>query len=263
MSTALFDTHAHVSDKRFDEDRDDILARKLPEAGIALICDVACDLRDVAVTLDIMERYAYVYGAVGMHPHTAQYMDNGLMDSLRAWLAEPKMVALGEIGLDYYYDLSDRGSQREWFDKQLSLAAELKKPVILHVRDAIGESLDILKAHKRELLSNGGVMHCFSGSPESARECLDLGLMIGFGGSLTFKNNRKGVETASFVPLDRAVFETDCPYLTPVPHRGERNDPSYMRLSIERFAEIKGIPFEAAAEAGYANGLRLFGIQYD
>lgn len=254
----LFDTHVHISDKRFDEDRDFILTNKLPEAGIAAVCDVACDLRDVSVTLDMMERYDYVYGAVGMHPHTASYMDNNMMDRLRSWLHTPKMLALGEIGLDYYYDLSPREVQREWFDKQLSLAAELSMPVVLHVRDAIGDSIDILKAHKAELLKNGGIMHCFSGSSESARECLDLGLMLGFGGSLTFKNNRKGVETAQFVPMDRVVFETDCPYLAPVPHRGERNDPTLMRFAIERFAEIRGVGFEETAEAGFKNGIRVF-----
>lgn len=259
----LFDTHAHISDKRFDDDRDELLSVKLPQAGISLVCDVACDLRDVSRTLDIIGRYDYVYGAAGMHPHTASYMDNAMMDKLRETLAHPKMLALGEIGLDYYYDLSPREVQREWFDKQLSLAAELSMPVILHVRDAIGESIDILKAHKAELIENGGIMHCYSGSVESARDCLDLGLHIGFGGSLTFKNNRRGVETAAFIPMDRAVFETDCPYLAPVPHRGERNDPTLMRFAIAKFAEIKGVSFEEAAQAGFDNGVRLLRVPVD
>ena len=257
----LFDTHAHISDRRFDEDRDEILTEKLPSAGITAICDVGCDLRDVSATLDMMRRYEYVYGAVGMHPHTASFMDSSMMDKLKELLALPKMVALGEIGLDYYYDLSPREVQREWFDKQLSLAYELHMPVILHVRDAMGDSLDILRAHKGELIENGGIMHCFSGSPESARECLDLGLYIGFGGSLTFKNNRRGVQTAEFVPMDRVVFETDCPYLAPVPHRGERNDPSLMHFAIERFAQIRDISFEDAAAAGFENGMRVLRVK--
>ena len=258
--TELFDTHAHLSDRRFDEDRDAVIER-LSEAGVTLVCDVGCDLRDVSATVDLTERYPFIYGAFGMHPHTVSCMDNGMMDGLRSLLESPKAVALGEIGLDYYYDLSPREAQREWFDKQLSLAAELKKPVVLHVRDAIGESLDILRAHKTELCENGGIMHCYSGSAETARECLDLNLMIGFGGSLTFKNNRKGVETAEFVPMDRVVFETDCPYLAPVPHRGERNDPTLMRFAIEKFAFIKGVSFEEAARAGFENGKRVFGIE--
>ena len=258
--TELFDTHAHISDKRFDEDREHVLSTLLPEAGVALICEVGCDLRDVDRALDIVTKYDFAYGAFGMHPHTVSFMDNAMMDKLRLLLENPKTVALGEIGLDYYYDLSPREEQREWFDKQLSLAAEMKKPVVLHVRDAIGESLDILRAHRAELLENGGIMHCYSGSAETARECLDLNLMIGFGGSLTFKNNRRGVETAEFVPMDRVVFETDCPYLAPVPHRGERNDPTLMHFAIEKFALIKGISFEEAARAGFENGKRVYGI---
>ena len=261
--SGLFDTHAHLSDPRFDGDREELIESLLPQAGVELVCEVGCDLRDVSRTLELAERYPNIYGAVGMHPHTASFMDNETYDKLRVWLGLPKIVALGEIGLDYYYDLSPREVQREVFDKQLSIAAELGKPVVLHVRDAIGESLDILRAHKAELVKNGGIMHCFSGSAESAGECLDLGLMIGFGGSLTFKNNRRGVETAGFVPLDRVVFETDCPYLAPVPHRGERNDPSLMRFAIEKFAEIKGIAFDEAAKKGLENGKRVFGIKQE
>ncbi len=253
----LFDTHAHLSDKRFDDDRDEVVSR-LNDAGVTLVCDVACDLRDVSATASLVERYPFIYGVFGMHPHTAEFMDNSMMDELRVLLRSPKTVALGEIGLDHYYDLSPREAQREWFDKQLSLAAEMESPVVLHIRDAIAESLDILRAHKQELVKNGGIMHCYSGSAESAKEFLDLGLMIGFGGSLTFKNNKKGVETASIVPLDRVVFETDCPYLAPVPHRGERNDPRLMRYAVSKFAEIRQISFDEAAKAGFENGKRVF-----
>ena len=255
----IFDTHAHISDKRFDDDRDAITA-SLPAYGVELITDVGCDLRDVSKTLELIEKYPFVYGAVGMHPHTAEYFDNAMADGLVKLLAHPKVLALGEIGLDYYYDLSPRTVQREVFDAQLSIAAELKMPVVLHVRDAIGESLDILRAHKAELIENGGIMHCFSGSPESAKECLDLNLMIGFGGSLTFKNNRRGVETAGMVPLDRFVFETDCPYLAPVPHRGERNEPSMISFVAQKFAEIRGISPDEASDMALENGKRVFRI---
>ena len=256
----IFDTHAHYSDKRFDEDRDALLPR-LSSFGVELVLDVACDLRSTEKTFELLDKYAFVYGAVGMHPHYAADMNNEYLDRLKEQLSHEKMLALGEIGLDYYYDFAPREVQKEWFDKQLSLAAELKYPVILHVRDAMGDCLDVLRAHRGELLTNGGVMHCFSGSAESARECLDLGLMLGFGGSLTFKNNRKGVETAAIVPLDRFVFETDCPYLAPVPHRGERNDSSLIPLVAEKFAEIKGISPEAACEAAFINGLKLFRME--
>ena len=253
----IFDTHAHISDKRFDEDREELLSR-LPDEGVALVCDVACDLRYVDGTIKLIEENDFVFGAVGMHPHTAGYMDAELADALLRVLAHPKMLALGEIGLDYYYDLSPREEQRKWFDAQLSVAEEQSVPVVLHVRDAMGDSLDILRAHKASIQKNGGIMHCFSGSVESARECLDMGLMLGFGGSLTFKNNRRGVETAGFVPFDRFVFETDCPYLAPVPHRGERNDPRFIGIVAERFAEIRGITTEEALDFAFTNGCRVY-----
>lgn len=255
----IFDTHAHISDKRFDDDRDELI-EKLLLSPVELVCDVACDLRDVTATLDLVERFDLFYGVFGMHPHTAGFMDAAMYDMLRALLSHEKAVALGEIGLDYYYDLSPRETQRKVFDEQLSLAEELKMPVVLHVRDAMGDSLDILRAHKSALASFGGIMHCYSGSAESARECLDLGLYLGFGGSLTFKNNRRGVETAEIVPMDSFVFETDCPYLAPVPHRGERNDPTFIPLVAERFADIKGISVEETCEAAFINGCRVFGL---
>ena len=253
----IFDTHAHYADARFDLDRSEVLKR-IREAGVVLAAEVICDLRTPEKGLELIENYSFIRGAAGMHPHYAEAMDNSFMDALRSVLARPKMVALGEIGLDYYYDFSPREAQKEWFDKQLSLAAELNMPVVLHVRDAIGDALDILKAHRQELLSTGGIMHCYSGSSESAREFLDLGLYIGFGGSLTFKNNKKGVETAAYVPLDRFVFETDCPYLAPIPHRGERNDSGFIPLVAEKFAEIRGLTCEEAARMAFGNGLNAY-----
>ncbi|MBO4562488.1 MAG: TatD family hydrolase [Clostridia bacterium] len=255
----IFDTHAHLTDARFDDDRDELIAR-LPEAGVELVCDVACDLRSTDAALELIEKHGFIFGAVGMHPHTASFMDGELTDKLYSLLKHRKMLALGEIGLDYHYDLSPREVQKEWFDKQLSIAEELHMPVILHIREAMGDCLDILRAHRQRLSEKGGIMHCYSGSAESARECLDLGLYIGIGGSLTFKNNRRGVETAAYVPLDRIVFETDCPYMAPVPHRGERNDPTLIPLVIKRYSEITGIDEETAAEAAFINGCRVLGV---
>ncbi|MBO4847546.1 MAG: TatD family hydrolase [Clostridia bacterium] len=255
----IFDTHAHLTDPRFDADRDELIA-SLPEKGVELVCDVACDLRTAEGTAALIDRYDGIYGAVGMHPHYVSCMDAALLDKLFSLMRHEKMLAVGEIGLDYHYDLSPREVQRAWFDRQLSIAEEAGLPVILHIREAMGDCMDILRAHRRGLAKRGGVMHCYSGSAESARECVDLGLMIGFGGSLTFKNNRRGVETAGAVPMDAVLFETDCPYMAPVPHRGERNDPTLVPLVVERFAGIRGMDPDEAAETGFLNGCRLFGI---
>lgn len=259
MMTAYFDTHAHLADPRFDEDRDELI-KKLPLCGVKLLCEVACDLRTADKSLPIIRDNAWIYGAFGMHPHYASFMDNDGMDKLRQYLALDKAVALGEIGLDYHYDLSPRDVQRMWFDKQLSLAEELKKPVVLHIREAIGDCMDILRAHKSALAGIGGIMHCFSGSVETAKECLDLGLYIGIGGSLTFKNARKLIDVAEFVPMERTVLETDCPYMAPVPHRGERNDPSLLPLVAERLAEIKGLSQDETAITAFENGKKVYRI---
>lgn len=256
----IFDTHTHYADRRFDGDRDELIPR-LRDSGVELAAEVACDLRDVGTALGLIDRYDFIYGVFGMHPHTAEHMNTELTDKLVRLCARRKTLAVGEIGLDYYYDLSPRETQKLWFDRQLSLAAELRLPVVLHIRDAMGDCLDILRAHRSELAANGGIMHCFSGSAESARECLDLGLHIGFGGSLTFKNNRRGAETAAFVPLDRFVFETDCPYLAPIPHRGERNDSSFIPLVAEKFAEIKGVSPDEVCEAAFINGCSVYRLE--
>ena len=227
----IFDTHAHYSDKRFDEDRCEVLT-KLRASGVELVADVACDLRSVEKTLELLDRYDFMYGVFGMHPHYAEYMTNELLDGLKKLLARRKAVALGEIGLDYYYDFSPREKQIEWFDRQLSLAAELNKPVILHIRDAMGDCLDVLRAHAGEIKTVGGIMHCFSGSVEIMREAVSLGLYIGFGGAVTFKNAKKAVAVAKEVPSDRLLLETDCPYMAPTPFRGKRNTSMTIRPNL-------------------------------
>lgn len=263
MMARYFDTHAHLADPRFDEDRERVINKVLPEAGVSLICEVVCDLRTADKGIEIIASHENIYGAVGMHPHYADAMDNACMDRLRSLLTGERIVALGEIGLDYHYDFSPRETQRLWFDRQLGLAEELALPVVLHIREAMGDCMDILRAHRSALIANGGIMHCYSGSAETARECLDLGLMIGIGGSLTFKNARKLLEVAEFVPMESIVLETDCPYMTPVPHRGERNDPSFLNLVAEKLGEIKGIAPDEAAERAFLNGCRVYRIQHD
>lgn len=253
----LFDTHAHLTDERFDNDRDELIAA-LPEKGVTLVANVACGLNDAYKTAELTEKYPFIYGAAGIHPHDAEEATLAELDGIAKILGREKFVALGEIGLDYHYDLSPREVQRKWFAEQLDLAKQLDLPVSLHIREAFGDGLEILRAHKNGLR---GVMHCYSGSFESAVECIDLGLHIAFGGSVTFKNARKLAEVAAQLPLERLLIETDSPYLTPEPFRGRRNDPSYVRCAAEKLAELRGCAVEEIAEATYRNGLDVFGIK--
>ena len=250
----LFDTHAHLNDEAFDADREAVI-ESLAEYGVVRIIDVACDVRTVDKTIELLEKYPFIYGTAGMHPHDASAMDNALMDRLKQVLSHKKMLALGEIGLDYHYDFSPREVQRKWFAEQLELARELDMPVTLHIREAFGDCMDILKAHKNGLR---GVMHCYSGSVETAYECLDLGLAFSFGGAVTFKNAKKPIEVIEKLPLESILLETDCPYMTPVPYRGKRNDPSFIGLVAERIAEVKGMSAEELSEITFENANRVF-----
>jgi len=252
----LFDTHAHLNDEAFDADREAVI-ESLAEYGVDRVIDVACDVRTVDKTIELLEKYPFIYGTAGMHPHDASAMDNSLMDRLKQVLSLKKMLALGEIGLDYHYDFSPREVQRKWFAEQLELARELDMPVTLHIREAFGDCMDILKAHKNGLR---GVMHCYSGSVETAYECLDLGLAFSFGGAVTFKNAKKPIEVIEKLPLESILLETDCPYMTPVPYRGKRNDPSFIGLVAERIAEVKGMSAEELSEVTFNNANRVFEI---
>ena len=252
----LFDTHAHLNDEAFDADRDELI-RSLPERGISRVMDIACDVRRVEATIALIDSYPFVYGAVGMHPHDASEMTEPLFNAIRGYMQHEKMLAVGEIGLDYHYDFSPRDVQRKWFDAQLSLAKELDAPVVLHIREAFGDGMDMLRAHRNGLR---GVMHCFSGSYETARDCIDMGLYIAFGGALTFQNAKNLRETAARLPLDRLLLETDCPYLTPTPHRSKRNDPTYMVHTANVLAGLFGLPAEDIAQITYRNALDVFGL---
>ncbi len=252
----LFDTHAHLNDKAFDADREEVIA-SLPASGIARVIDVACDLRELDRTLMLINKYAFIYGTVGMHPHTVDVMDDAFMDVIANTLKHEKMLALGEIGLDYHYDLSPRELQRRWFTAQLELAQALDVPVTLHIREAYGDAMDILRAHKKNLR---GELHCFSGSIETAYECIDMGLYVALGGAVTFGNAVKQRDIAARLPIERLLIETDCPYMTPVPHRGKRNDPSLIGLTAERIASERGMETEELMEATYRNACALFGL---
>ena len=256
-SARLFDSHAHLDDTRFDEDRDALIAG-LPGQGIGYVVNAGADLPSSRAGIGLAAQWPHVFAAAGVHPHDAKSLDEAGINSLRDMLDKPKVVALGEIGLDYHYDHSPRETQRHWFDRQLALAQEISKPVIIHSREATEDTLSVLKRHNRDGV--WGVIHAFSGSWETAEIVLDMGFMIGIGGTVTFKNAVKPVEVASKVPMDRLLLETDCPYLTPAPHRGKRNEPAYVGYVAEKIASIRDIPVEDVIRTTYDNACRLFGI---
>lgn len=253
----LFDTHAHLSDKRFDDDLDDVI-KKLKESQVFRVVDVCCHVKDVKRTLDLTKKHDFIYGALGMHPHEASDVTEKTLYDMEGLLKKnDKLIALGEIGLDYHYDFSPRDVQKKWFIEQLELAISLNLPVILHIREAFSDCMEILRAHKKGLF---GVMHCYSGSYETARDCIDMGLYIAFGGAVTFKNARRLSDVASRLPLKRLLIETDCPYMTPEPHRGKRNDPSYVYYVAKCLAELHNRDVEEVCDITLKNGLELFSM---
>ena len=253
----IFDTHAHLLDDHFDSDREQLIA-SLADNNVKLVMEACTDLGYLEKLIPFIERHPMIYGAAGLHPEELGPYALSDLDAVESALAHEKIKAVGEIGLDYYWSENlPREVQREFFDAQLSLAAAHHLPVIIHDREAHGDTVDILRAHKGQVT---GVMHCFSGSYETAKECLDMGFYIGFGGALTFKNARRNVEVASKVPLDRLVVETDCPYMAPVPCRGQRNDPTKTLYVLQKLAELRSMDQETLAPVLFENGKRLFGI---
>jgi len=262
----LFDTHAHLTDSRFD-DIDEVLDRAY-DAGVRSVflatADVDESLRSVALIGKHASHRLNLYCSVGVHPHEAKSFDLDSELALRNLLdasVENRIVAVGEIGLDYHYDLSPRETQRDVFKSQLEIAADYKLPVIIHEREATKDTLDILiDFFGAGASEDRGVIHCFSGSVETARILVKMGFCIGFDGPVTFKNNRHAPEIIASVPIDKILIETDSPYLTPVPHRGKRNEPAYVRYVLEKVAEIKGLSPDKMADVTYNNALRLFRI---
>ena len=256
MSMTLFDTHAHYDARQFDSDRDQVLS-SLPGQGVELVVNPGCDLASSQMAVELAGRHPFVYAAVGVHPEDCGDWEDGHIDRLRALAAQPKVVAIGEIGLDYYWpENPSRELQKQVFRAQLALAVELNLPVIVHDREAHGDSLDII----REFPGARGVFHCFSGSAEMARELVKLGWMISFTGVLTYKNARRAVEAAQAVPLERIMIETDSPYMAPVPYRGKRNHSGYVELICRRLAELKGITPDECSRITLANGRNFFHI---
>lgn len=252
----FIDSHAHLLDARFDEDREQVM-RELQEEGIAYVVECASAPGDFDEVIALTRRFEMVYGALGVHPEAAEEYSPDVEGRIARLSAERKIVAVGEIGLDYHYEIASRTLQREVLAAQLSLADRLGLPVILHSREATSDMLETLEAAPRVR----GVMHCYSGSVETMKRLLKWDFYFGFGGSLTFKNNKKTVEAAAYAPLERILIETDSPYLAPVPMRGKRNTPAYVRYVAEKLAEIKGISTEEIARQTYLNAQRLFEIE--
>lgn len=250
-----FDSHAHYNDERFDEDRDALLNR-IHEEGVEYIINIGADMDSSKESVALAHKYSFIYATVGVHPHDVSSMTMEDLETLEEMARLPKVVGIGEIGLDYHYNLSSPEDQIKWFKLQLELAKKLDVPVSVHSREASQLTFDIIK----ESGIKEGVIHCFSGSRELAIEYVKRGFYIGIGGSLTFKNARKTVEVVEHIPLDKILIETDCPYLTPVPHRGKRNDSSYLPFVIDKIAEIKGITADEVCKITLNNAKKLFRI---
>ena len=251
----IFDTHAHYDAPQFDADREALLV-SLPEKGVGRIVDPGCDGETSRLALSIAERFDFVWAAVGWHPQEWESWTAGSMAEIRRLAKHPKTVAIGEIGLDYYWDKDHKALQKEMFERQICLALELDLPVIVHDRDAHEDSLEMVMRYP-ELR---GVFHCFSGSAEMAAELLRRGWYLGFDGPVTYKNNKKAPEVLAVTPLDRILIETDSPYLSPVPFRGKRNDSGNLPYVTERLAEIKGVTPTEMERLTWENGCRLFGL---
>ena len=255
MVEMIFDTHAHYDDEAFDGDRENIL-ENLTENGIEAIVNISSDLKSIEDTLALTRRYPQVYGAAGIHPCSTDELDEESFKAVLRAALEPAMAAIGEIGLDYYWDEPGRGIQKKWFERQLELARETGRPVVIHSREAAKDTLEIMKAHKSAEI--GGVIHCFSYGTDMAREYLNMGFYLGIGGVLTFQNAKKLKEVAAYAPLDRLVLETDCPYLAPVPHRGKRNCSLYLKYVVKALADIKGLTEQEIIRATNRNAKELY-----
>ncbi len=252
----IFDTHAHYDDKAFDADRDRLLPA-LNASGVALIVDPGCDAKSSRAAISLAERYAFVYAAVGIHPEEWESCDEDALSEIRAMAEHPKCVAIGEVGLDYYWDDSHREEQKRLFRWHCELALELEKPVIVHDREAHGDCLEIV----RDYPGLRGVFHCYSGSAEMAKELLKRGWYLGFDGPVTYKNARKTLEVLEICPPERMLIETDSPYMSPVPMRGKRNDSGNLRYVVEKIAELRGLSAEEVERITLENGVRLFNIK--
>ena len=253
----LFDTHAHLNDDKFEPDRDEMIKKSFDE-GITLIMNPGADMKSSQGSVLLSQKHEFIYCAVGIHPHSVEEMDEKSIEMLADLAKDKKVRAIGEIGLDYFRDLSPREIQRQKFIEQIDLAKQLRLPIIVHDRESHGDVLSILK--KENIKQIGGILHSFSGSLEMAVECIKLGMEISISGPVTFANNRKTIEVVQGISLEHLLIETDSPYLTPVPFRGKRNYPGLVKYVAEKISEIKGIKYEEVGRVTFENGKRIFRI---
>lgn len=254
----LFDTHTHYEDERFAQDLNEIISA-FKDNNVEKIITVGSDIDTSKRCIKIADSYKDIYAAAGIHPHEAKICGKKALDAIKCMLGENKVVALGEIGLDYHYDFSPRDKQMECFINQLELNEDIGLPVIYHIREAWGDFLEMLRQNR---VSGNAVMHCYSGSKESAKLCLDKGMMISFTGVITFKNAHNIREVVDFVPIDRLMIETDCPYMAPVPYRGKRNESKHVIEVARSIAQVKNMDLEDVCEITYQNGCRFFNPKY-
>jgi len=252
----IFESHAHYDDEAFNEDRDRLLS-SMRDNGVEYIVNVSADFESIDPIYELTQKYDFVYGTVGVHPGAAKNMTQERFEYLKKAALRDKVVAIGEIGLDYYWEKEEvqKATQKEWFVKQLQLAKDVNKPVIIHSREAAADTLDIMK---QEWADRKAVIHCYSYSAEMAKVYAKMGYYFGIGGVLTYKNARTLVETVEYVPIEQLLLETDCPYLSPVPNRGKRNDSSNLRFVAEKIAEIKNMSYDAVVEITEQNAKRFF-----
>lgn len=252
LYSGIFDTHAHYDDSAFDEDRDALL-KELPGLGVHSVINCGCDLKSTQKSLELAEKYEYFYFAAGIHPSEINKNAEAELEEIKKLCGTEKCVAVGEIGLDYHYDFVPREKQLDFFERQLDFANAAGLPVIIHDREAHEDTMRLLQKYRPK-----GVLHCFSGSVETAKEIIKLGMYIGLGGAVTFKNARKPLEAAAFVPADRLLLETDCPYMSPVPFRGKRCSSEMTAYTAEKIAEVRGVEVQRLIDAARENAERLF-----
>lgn len=254
----IFDTHAHYDDDAFNEDRDELLL-SLKAAGVGNVVNIAASMESCHTTLDLIRKYDFMYGALGVHPsETAELTETDMQFIKEQTLKESKIVAIGEIGLDYYWPEPDREIQKKWFVRQLALAKEVDKPLVIHSREAAKDTIDIMCAEHAE--ESGGIIHCYSYSKESAKDYLDMGFYFGIGGVVTFKNAKKLKEAVEYIPLANILLETDCPYLAPEPNRGKRNASLYLPYVVKAIAQLKNVSEEEVIAVTEENARRVFSL---
>lgn len=253
----IFDTHAHYDDEAFDIDREELL-NSLPQQGIEKVVNVCSTLKSVDLVLELAEKYSYIYGAVGIHPNETGDLNEERFGWLREKAKHPKNVAIGEIGLDYYWDEPEREVQKDWFARQIELSRELNLPMIIHSRDAANDTYGILKETKSDEI--GAIIHCFSYGIEQARQYLNMGFYLGIGGVVTFTNAKKSKEVVEFAPLEQIVLETDCPYLSPVPNRGKRNSSLNLPYVVKEIARIKNVDYDTVVRVTQENAKKFYRI---